>query len=135
MSAWPACLCGGRGWGKSCVCLCVWDSGSDRHTFTPHTPIASLLPLLPCPTPLPCSHVAGLHSVEPGCYLKHASTTVYLLSASPSVLLLLPVRVQEAQRVRLNLWLRPEKHACMLKSRALSSERLTGQRRREESKC
>ncbi len=44
----------------ACVCVCI--SGSDRHTFTPRTPIASLLPLPHFPTTVPCSHVAELHS-------------------------------------------------------------------------
>lgn len=36
-----------------CVCVCVCISGSDRHTFTSSTPIASLLPHPHFPTTVP----------------------------------------------------------------------------------
>lgn len=56
--------------------------GSDRHTFTCHAPIASLL-LLPSPVifpPVASSPLTRLRSLEAGCYLKHGSTIVYLPS-------------------------------------------------------
>lgn len=58
--------------------------GSDRHTFTHHAPIASVL-LLPSPVifpPVASSPPTGLHSLKTGCYLKHGSTIVYLPSYS-----------------------------------------------------
>ena len=61
MSAWPACSDRGQGVGVGVGvgvgrAMCVWISGSDRHTFTPHTPIASLLP------PPRVSHHSALQS-------------------------------------------------------------------------
>lgn len=59
--------------------------GSDRHTFTRHAPIASLLLLLPSPVFFPAAASSPphwLHWSEAGCYLKHGPTLVYLPSHS-----------------------------------------------------
>lgn len=92
MSAWPACLARGRGWGRSCftavcvfVCALVGVTGIPLHPTHQWHPSS---PSLVSPPQYPAV-IAELRSVEPGCYLKHGSTTVYLPSPSTSVLLLL----------------------------------------------
>lgn len=43
---------------RVCGCVCACLCGSDRHTFTPCTPIASRLPLPHFPSRVACSHAA-----------------------------------------------------------------------------
>lgn len=86
MSAWPACLARGRGRGEGVGGRsCLAAGGSDRHTFTRHAPIASLLlppsPVLFFPAAA-SSPLHWLHWSEAGCYLKHGPTGVCLPSHS-----------------------------------------------------
>lgn len=94
-----ACLSGlrKRGWGRPfltplcvwvCVCggvrVCVHKWEWPAYLYTPNTnripPPPSSLPGFP--TTVARSHLAELHSADPGCYLQHGSTSVYLPSPS-----------------------------------------------------